>query len=288
MVNFWDGGGKGERFIQEVKPYIPRGIPVNSKTYFVRLSEKVYKMQTLSRMERLFINEENFEGDRENLSADSDSEDDVSLPTQDEADSVAVQSSEEEEADDSMEVEGDKSSEVEVVMEIDDHHMKKAGTMYVYRRKQQLLDSIQNNLPLTGIVLKDKEGNNTLLAVFRNGRKSYSWMEIKFDDSNGESLYGLWYAPLSCVETSEKIPQSIDEIKGASDMSVLALPLHYVTDDPSLANKYCAITNWWTERTEKNTYVMPTLDESLYGGEPPIVTLQHDEKEEGVDYSLVI
>jgi hypothetical protein len=287
LVNFWDGGGKGERFIQEVKPYIPRGIPVNSKTYFVRLSEKVYKMQTLSRMERLFINEENFEGDRENLSADSDSEDDVSLPTQDEADSVAVQS-EEEEADDSMEVEGDKSSEVEVVMEIDDHHMKKAGTMYVYRRKQQLLDSIQNNLPLTGIVLKDKEGNNTLLAVFRNGRKSYSWMEIKFDDSNGESLYGLWYAPLSCVETSEKIPQSIDEIKGASDMSVLALPLHYVTDDPSLANKYCAITNWWTERTEKNTYVMPTLDESLYGGEPPIVTLQHDEKEEGVDYSLVI
>ena len=287
LVNFWDGGGKGERFIQEVKPYIPRGIPVNSKTYFVRLSEKVYKMQTLSRMERLFINEENFEGDRENLSADSDSEDDVSLPTQDEADSVAVQS-EEEEADDSMEVEGDKSSEVEVVMEIDDHHMKKAGTMYVYRRKQQLLDSIQNNLPLTGIVLKDKEGNNTLLAVFRNGRKSYSWMEIKFDDSNGESLYGLWYAPLSCIETSEKIPQSIDEIKGASDMSVLALPLHYVTDDPSLANKYCAITNWWTERTEKNTYVMPTLDESLYGGEPPIVTLQHDEKEEGVDYSLVI
>lgn len=286
LVNFWDGGGKGERFIQEVKPYIPRGIPVNSLTYFTRLSEKVYKMQTLSRMERLFINEENFEGDTENLS-DSDSEDDVSLPTQDEADSVAVQS-EEEEADDSMEVEDNKSSEVEVVMELDDHHMKKAGTIYVYRRKQQLLDSIQNNSPLTGIVLKDKEGNNTLLAVFRNGRKSYGWMEIKFDDSNGESLYGLWYAPLSCVETSEKTPESLDEIKAASNMSVLALPLHYVTDDPSLANKYCAITNWWTERTEKNTYVMPTLDGSLYGEQPPIVTLQHDEKEEGVDYSFVI
>ena len=53
LVNFWDGGGKGERFIQEIKPYIPRGVRDGGK-FFVRLLEKIFKMTAMARIEGTF------------------------------------------------------------------------------------------------------------------------------------------------------------------------------------------------------------------------------------------
>jgi hypothetical protein len=50
LINFWDGGGKGERYIQEIKPHIPRGIR-DGKLFFVRLMEKVYKLDCLKKIE---------------------------------------------------------------------------------------------------------------------------------------------------------------------------------------------------------------------------------------------
>lgn len=50
LTNFWDGGGKGERYIQEIKPHIPRGVR-DGKLFFVRLMEKVYKMDCLKKIE---------------------------------------------------------------------------------------------------------------------------------------------------------------------------------------------------------------------------------------------
>jgi hypothetical protein len=46
LVNFWDGGGKGERYIQEIKPHIPRGVR-DGGLFFVRLLEKVYKVNAI-------------------------------------------------------------------------------------------------------------------------------------------------------------------------------------------------------------------------------------------------
>ena len=53
LVNWWDGGGKGERFIQEIKPHIPRGVRAASDTFFLRLMERVYKTKTLAFLEYL-------------------------------------------------------------------------------------------------------------------------------------------------------------------------------------------------------------------------------------------
>lgn len=264
LVNWWDGGGKGERFIQEIKPYIPRGIQVNSTTFFLRLMEKVYKMQTISRMEKLYINEENFSV-MDNNNADRDEEDSVSnegssyaSDTEEDDDNYEE---EEEDQEDTMEIE---SSDPMVTMEVEDHHMLKSRTIYVYRQKQKLLDSIANNEPITGIVVSHSDGKKQFYGIFKTGGKSFGWTQVNFDDANGTWLYGLWYAPIGAVETESIPPQSLEGIKKVSDMAVLALPLKYVSKDDALANKYCAITNWWTERNSKNEYVLPTLDKTLY------------------------
>ena len=39
LINYWDGGGKGERYIQEIKPHIPRGVRDGGK-FFVRYVPK--------------------------------------------------------------------------------------------------------------------------------------------------------------------------------------------------------------------------------------------------------
>ena len=46
LINLWDGGGKGKRFIQVVKPHIPRGV-ADLPTFFQRLMERIYKMRFL-------------------------------------------------------------------------------------------------------------------------------------------------------------------------------------------------------------------------------------------------
>jgi hypothetical protein len=52
LVNLWDGGGKGEKFIIVIKPMIPRGIR-NSPGFFCTVSEKVYKNDFMSRMQQI-------------------------------------------------------------------------------------------------------------------------------------------------------------------------------------------------------------------------------------------
>ena len=51
LVLWWDGGGKGERFIQTVKPHIKRGVRGDLLTFFVRLLEKLFKGRLLDLME---------------------------------------------------------------------------------------------------------------------------------------------------------------------------------------------------------------------------------------------
>jgi len=47
LINLWDGGGKGERFIQLVKPHIPRGVS-DMNSFFERLMERIYKVRFLN------------------------------------------------------------------------------------------------------------------------------------------------------------------------------------------------------------------------------------------------
>jgi hypothetical protein len=51
LILWWDGGGKGERFIQMVKPHIKQGVRVDSLKFFVTLLEKIFKVRQLELLE---------------------------------------------------------------------------------------------------------------------------------------------------------------------------------------------------------------------------------------------
>ena len=50
LINFWDGGGKGERYIQEIKPHIPRGVR-DGGNFFIRLLERVLKTDDMAKID---------------------------------------------------------------------------------------------------------------------------------------------------------------------------------------------------------------------------------------------
>lgn len=51
LSNYWDGGGKGERYIQEIKPHIPRGIR-DGLGFFVSILERVFRFDCITLMEK--------------------------------------------------------------------------------------------------------------------------------------------------------------------------------------------------------------------------------------------
>ena len=53
LINYWDGGGKCEKFIQKVKPLITRGVH-EYKSFFVVIMEKLYKYQLLDIFDELY------------------------------------------------------------------------------------------------------------------------------------------------------------------------------------------------------------------------------------------
>ena len=52
LINLWDGGGKGEKFITLVKPLIPRGIR-DSPGFFINISQRVYKNDFTNKLQCL-------------------------------------------------------------------------------------------------------------------------------------------------------------------------------------------------------------------------------------------
>lgn len=71
LINLWDGGGKAERYIQEIKPHIPRGVHDGGK-FFLRLTEKVYKLDAIGQIEegRPFKNESELVDHDDEVSSD--------------------------------------------------------------------------------------------------------------------------------------------------------------------------------------------------------------------------
>ena len=76
---------------------------------------------------------------------------------------------------------------------------------------------------------------------------------------------------------------SVDVIKDAAKMSVVAIPLRYIAGkDNENSNKYCCISNWWKVRSRHGQFVMPTLDPFMYG------FTEEQEEEDTVDYRYVL
>ena len=147
---------------------------------------------------------------------------------------------------------------------MEDEQMKKARTYYIYKRHSDLREAIDNQKPLSGILLRASDGSPQFYVVYKVPGKHFGWYKVSFNDTEGIKLGGLWYAPLEAEEANAP-PSSVAEITKLARSSTIAIPLRYACGSGyAHASKYCVLTNWWRERNHMGQYVLPTLSFDLY------------------------
>lgn len=278
LTNWWDGGGRGERFIQVVKLWIPRGIREGG-LFFVRLGEKVYKNDAMKRIEEEHCSPVLFDLTNEDESLDSDSGSESSDTL--EASSVAnlqppvstinVTQDGDDEPDSDIET-GQEDGDGQLATEeeerwstpMEDEQMNKARTYFIYKNITAIQDAIDNNKPVSGVLLKAADGGAGMYLIYKKPAKQFGWMTVSFHDDAGVTLCGLWCAPIIFSE-AESPPTSIKQITKLAKMATVAIPLHYTLGrDHDHSYKYCVITNWWRERNREGRYVFPSLAFDMY------------------------
>jgi len=283
LVNFWDGGGKGERYIQEIKPHIPRGVR-DGGLFFVRLLEKVYKVNAIQQIEEKhnpLTNTEkksSKEADVFNVSDSDDDEDDGDNhqcnppdvgPIFDTDEISNDGSSDNDQDDDGVEDQDDDEEEEQWSTPMEDKEMAKARTFYTYKRKSDLDHSLQNNEPIAGVIIKLGNGSPQMYAIYKKPHKEFGWVKVSFADNEGLLVFGMWYAPLT-AEEADLPPTSLEHATKMAKLASVAIPLRYTFGDThEHAIKYCVITNWWRERNQHGRYLLPSLAFDLYNAQVP-------------------
>lgn len=264
LCNVWDGGGKAEKFIQLIKPHVPRGARDNLK-FYSKILEKVFKLDLLQFFEECYMqiygtttpNSElvALRQELEGAVTDDQDEDPMDELTGDACTSENQQS----------------KDEWDCYSSVEDAQMSKARTVHVYKKASVFNRAVAHGKPLLGVVIVERSGNESIhkfFCVFRKPRKQFGWRRGTFDDTNGTSFNGLFYADLhfnAAVEDEEHCPKDLAGIVEKSKMAALAIPLWYIIGKGKPAsNKYCVITNWWKERQPNGRYELPRLDLSMY------------------------
>lgn len=265
LVNWWDGGGKGERIIQEIKPHLSTGVR-ETLNFFLNLLQKIYRFRQLNYLEQRYTTQDTVGENNE----ESDSEDDDDDIGDDELPGaitlLVTESDSDEDNDDHLGTQQQQHSSP-----VEDLQMSKARTIYIYRTHDNLLRDINLMDPLAGVIISERAGGSAMYCVMRCPGRSFAWCKVSFDDTKGVFCCGIWYAPMIVLDPNndaagvEPCPQTVSEIQSVSQMSAVAIPLHYALgkEHPN-SNKYCVITNWWKERNSNGQYRLPMLDSNLY------------------------
>lgn len=310
IILWWDGGGKGERFIQEIKPHILRGVREDFSDFFPQLHRKMYKVRTLSYFEKRFglqpsglldwsngddgdytYNDEM--GTLQDLvdNATLDDRDDVSTArSSDSMDSDTSTGSSESSnsSEDSNSNPAKKHNVGDCVSQVENDGMFKSKTIYIYRNENMLNEAVASKRPISGILEQVKVGGKQAFefrVVLRKPVKLFSRRSVTFQDKEGVHFHGMWYSDISVSDEHIGITGSLEDIKKESKLSAVAVPLRYVVGDANEnSSKYCVITNYWRVRNCSGQYVLPTLDPSLYGGVAPTAVTAPEV--ENVDVSL--
>ena len=286
LILWWDGGGKGERYIQLVKPHIKRGVRGDLMSFFTRLLEKLFKV---SQMELL---EKRYSGDTSDSKNQSTDEEEL-VDILNELAEVFIVDDQDEEEDDDTSDDGSTCS----ASEAEDHYnvehkkvqfsaleelgMTKTRTIHVYRNRDSMNEAIDKRKPLAGIVqvTTSEETGETAFEfqiVYRKPVKQFARRKVTFDDANGVSYHGMWCSEMKVDSKEESYPSTVSfkDIQVAAGHSAVAIPLWYVVGkEHANANKYYVITNWWKERMSTGQYELPTLDSSLYNTEEDLEEL---------------
>ena len=253
LVNWWDGGNRGEKSIQDVKPHLQRGVPPYP-SFFNSLHRRLFKQRQMGQMEKMY-SPTTIEQGVEPRNDVAEIEDELERAVLDE-----------ESVDNAMLTVPDLLD----YCDQEDEMMKKARTTYTYKTAQRLEDALELQKPLAGILVDDGGGTLSFYCLARTSKKKtgspLGWRKISFLDSSGVTINGLWYTKITASTLScMGCPRSLDEIKRISRMSAVAIPLHYVMGvGHEDANKFCVITNWWKPRQRNGRYFIPSLDVAAY------------------------
>jgi hypothetical protein len=149
---------------------------------------------------------------------------------------------------------------------MESEQMSKARTFYIYKNLEMLHRAYDEQEPLSGIVVSC-EGLPKLFVVHRNGRNSFGWKMLSFNDQLGIDVFGMWYAPIKLLDTLHPPPSSIQVLTEQTKMAAMAIPLRFSVEPKYMVdhqNNYCVITNWWRERICGGNYIFPQLVFSHY------------------------
>ena len=274
MVNWWDGGGKGERFIQLIKPLITKGLR-DVDWFMVRVVERFFKLDVLKRLDSMYsIFEKKDKGATKETTHDEYVLVEGALRPLEELllqEQLALQ-----DLQDTIAANGEAD-----YSEVEDKQMEKAKTIYFYKSKEAFELALGECQPIAGILVHDLDSaladggcgeQLQFYAVYRQKASEsdspFGWCKLAFDDGKGEEHAALWYSPMKKADTQTPPPRRENQLQQLAKMSAVAIPFRYAVGDGShrSAAKYCVITNWWKERSRGGRYCFPTLDSSLYKG----------------------
>jgi hypothetical protein len=270
LTNFWDGGGKGERYIQEIKPHIPRGVR-EGFLFLVRILQMVYKMDCISLIEKTLFGKGDNDDDSELSSVpemdvledeDNGVEDDGVL----EGMEIELPNVIEELTETNLDTDLD-TDEGEYTTPMEADQMLKARTFHIYKNVEAIELSIARNEPICFIAV-GKHGVPDLFVVHRvKQSKLLGWKQIKFVDTDGLSVCGIWYATLTMSDTEVPPPRTIKDVSKLADLSAVAIPLRYGVGENFMVPhqaKCCVITQAWRLRTCHGRFQFPSLLFELY------------------------
>lgn len=291
LVLWWDGGGRGERFIQLVKPFIKRGVRGDALNFFVTLLGKLFRVRIIDIFEKRYELDSRSPMEPEEESTLGEILDEIAeilLATTAEDKNVEEgerEDEEDEEEDEEEEEQGGEEEEEKAPQfsHSEIHGMTKTKAFYIYRNELQLNESLLLGKPISGIVvLKELEGKTAFefQVIYRKPVKQLARRKAVFNDRSGTNFHGMWCAPLEVEpENEEENPPFTDvkelhgpsklpamkELQSIAKMSAVAIPLSYILGgEHKDSKKFCVITNWWKYRMEDGSYHVPTLDPKLY------------------------
>lgn len=263
LILWWDGGGKGEKFIQEIKPHIRRGVREDYDDFFPQLTRKMYRGRQKAYTEQRLRLQPHVDFEHE------DDTDEVSL-----ADLVHSLAESESDDDDIDKQSNSKQPRQGEVTDAEDSAMFKDKTIYIYRNESALEHAVTHLKPIAGYLHSVTQANGEkafeFLAVYRRPVKEFAQRLLTFNDNDGVQFHGMWYSTINVNNEPVQVTNNLYDIQDPAKMAAVAVPLHYILEEGQPqphGNKYCVITNWWKVRISGGDYVLPTLDASMYSGD---------------------
>lgn len=271
LTAWWDGGGKGEKFIQEVKPHIKRGVREEVGQFFINLLEKLYRFLQVELLEKRYgraggsKDEEEQEESPMNSFLQSMTETIIEMVNLLSAgdDSVGDDSDEEDESDVAGEQEGGEALQgrpedipSEDIPSGDNHEdefclpndgsvddttftqnelrgMWKKKTVYIYPSEVAVKEALSSTKPMAGMVVLTEDDESTGFEFQIVFRKPKKLFGRFVLNFNDQK--GIMFHGQWCADLS--LGAELDTIEGLSNvismakMAAVALPLKYVVDN---------------------------------------------------------